>query len=88
MTQEQRTRQLEEEMRHEQEMRRLQGERLDAHDASFAAVRTTLDIVGTRLDQITIRLEQIAEMQAKTESMLQDLIRAITTEHKNGKQKG
>jgi len=86
MTQEQRIKVLEEEMRHEQEMRRIRGERLDAHDASFAFVRDTLDVVGVRLDKLTVHLEQIAEMQAKTEGMLQDLIQAITRTHGNGKE--
>ena len=82
-----RIKQLEEELRHEVAMRALQGDRLDAHDQSIDAIRATLDVVATRLDGVTVRLDQLAIMQTKTESMLQDLIRAITAEHSNGKGK-
>lgn len=75
-----RIKQLEEELRHEQAMRLLQGQRLDTHDDSLAAVRATLDVVGTRLDQLAV-------MQTKTESMLQNLIQILTKEHANGKAK-
>ena len=77
--------QMEEELRHEQAMRALARERLDAHDRSLDAVQAILDGVARHLEETGRRLDQVAVQQAKTESMLQDLIRAITREHTNGK---
>jgi uncharacterized protein YajQ (UPF0234 family) len=73
-----RIKQLEEELRHEVAMRELQGQRLDTHDTSIAAVNATLAVVATRLDQL-------AAIQTQTAKMLQDLIQAITRDHSNGK---
>lgn len=84
MNSEQRIRQLEEEMRHEQEMRRLQGDRLDAHDASLSHVSTLLETITSRLDLTTMAIDQLVASQAKTEAMLQNLIEAITRDHSNG----
>jgi hypothetical protein len=77
--------QLEEEVRHEKAMRELHAGHLDAHDRSFAAIHDTLSTVATRLDEITVLLNQTAVSQAKTEMMLQDLIATIAREHGNGK---
>jgi hypothetical protein len=87
-----RIKQLEEETRHETAMRQLQGQRLDAHDASIgtvistlASVASRLDSVAIRLDELTGRMNELAAMQAQTGKMLQDLIQAITRDHSNGK---
>ena len=77
--------QLEEELRHEQEMRRLQGGRMDAYDRSFAAIHATLDVVTSRLAVITEIQHEFTISQGKTDSMLRDLIQAITRDHSNGK---
>jgi len=72
-----RIKQLEEESRHEHAMRLLQGGRIDAHDV-------TLDRVGIQFEQIGVQIKELVVAQAKTEAMLQDLIRVIAREHSNG----
>ena len=59
-------------------MRALHGQRLDAHDVSFAAVQASLATVGERL-------KELAEIQAQTDRMLRDLIAALTLNRSNGK---
>jgi hypothetical protein len=86
MTNEQKLAQITEEMRHEQAMRRLQGDRLDSHDLSLAAIRATLDAVASRLDQTSMLVQQLTVSQAQTEAMLRDLIQAIAHDHSNGPQ--
>jgi hypothetical protein len=76
--QEWRLKQLEEEIRHEKEMRALQGARIDTHQDWLLSINATLDTVGARLNLIS-------EMQKQTEAMLQNLIQALAREHKNGK---
>jgi hypothetical protein len=70
--------QLEEEIRHEREMRALQGERIDTHQDWLERVNRTLDVVAARLDEV-------AEMHKQTETMFQNLIQILTREHSNGK---
>jgi len=64
---------LEEEMRHEQAMAQLRGERLDAHDRSIEALREMLGHLIAQVD--------------KTQAMLQSLIQIIAAEHANGEKK-
>jgi nucleoside-triphosphatase THEP1 len=85
MTPEFRIKLLEEEMRHEVAMRALQGQRLDAHDVSISAITSTLAVIATRLDAVTVKIDELATMQHKTEKMIQDLIQAMTRDHSNGK---
>jgi hypothetical protein len=77
--------QLEEEIRHEKEMRTLQGQRIDTHQSWLEGVNATLAVVGTRLDMLGVRLEALAASQEKTEAMLQNLIQTLAREHTNGK---
>jgi hypothetical protein len=84
--------QMDEELRHEQAMRKLQSERLDSHDASFDHCITAFDRIRASLEEIVQVQKQFAvdhaifaEEQAKTDSMLRDLIAALTNTGGNGK---
>jgi hypothetical protein len=77
--------QLEEQIRHEREMRVLQGSRIDTHQDWLTGVNATLDVVATRLDVVGSRLEELSASQLRTEEMLQNLIQVLTREHTNGK---
>jgi hypothetical protein len=79
-----RIRQLEEEIRHEQAMRHLQGDRLDAHDLSVASLDAILQVVGTRLDQVSEKLAEVAELQAQNAAAIRDLTQAIIRDRSNG----
>lgn len=70
---EQRIKQLEDDMRHEQSMRKIMGERLDAHDISFGAVK-----------QIIVETERIVQ---KTAENLEKLTALLLRTHSNGNPK-
>ena len=71
-------RQVEEEARHEKAMRKLQGERLDAHDSTIAAIQLILERTERNIEALTVT-------QTVTEQKLQNLIDLIAREHTNGK---
>jgi len=77
--------QLEENLRHEQEMRKLQGDRLDTHDQHFAQLHLTLTEITNTINETNRLVAQLAVEQTKTEMMLQNLIQTIAREHTNGK---
>jgi len=58
----------------------LRGDRLDSHDRSFEAIREILKRTAENLDRLEIDL-------AKTQSMVQDFVRAITADRSNGGKK-
>jgi predicted transcriptional regulator len=78
-------RQLEEQLRHEKTMRKLQADRLDTHDQSFDHVISGFDAIQRNLEEIVQVQKQFAVDQAKTDSMLRDLIAALTKTGGNGK---
>ena len=55
------------------------------HDQSFDHVLAGFDKIRESLEEITLVQKQFAVDQAKTESMLQDLIAALTKSGTNGK---
>jgi len=76
---------LQELARREREMRLLQSERLDTHDLSFDHVISGFDRIRGTLEEITLVQKQfaidqalLAADQAKTDTMLRDLIAALT----------
>ena len=73
MDYEQRIKQLEQDVRHEQVMRRIMGDRLDAHDLSLGAVRQILT--------------EIAHSQQRTQEQLEQLTELLVRNHSNGKSK-
>jgi len=68
---------LEEDVRHEQAISKLRGERLDAHDTSIEGLK---DLMG----ELTVNVVKLQEETAKTQAMLQSLIQIIAAEHSNG----
>lgn len=84
MDYEQRIKELEEGLRHEQAQRRLMTQHLDAHDTSLMAVKQIqLDTAQMQL-KTEASLQQLEAAQLKTEAMLQNLIELLTRSHTNG----
>jgi hypothetical protein len=67
----------EKELAHLKEMQDIMRTHQDVHDASFAAVNTTLD----RIEGI---LEKLSVAQLATEQKLQSLIDVLLRDHSNG----
>ena len=72
-------------MRHEREMWLLQSQRIDTHDESLDHVISGFEKIRENLEQITLVQKQFAVDQAKTDSMLRELIAALTKTGGNGK---
>ena len=77
MTFEQRLEKVEEAVRHEREMRRLNDARLDAHDTSFDAIRQILD-EAARI------VKDTAAQQQRTDAMVNELVQALLRGRQNG----
>src|SRR5262252_34578 len=58
---------LEEEMRHEQELAKLRGQRLDAHDASFNSIREILKETARMQQQFAVDIARLESGLAKLE---------------------
>ena len=69
---EQRIEKLEEEMRHERTMRRFHESRLDAHDASFDAVREILKETASQIQQ---GQAEMGELRALVKELIQGLLK-------------
>ena len=85
--QELRLRALEEEQRHHEAMRRLQGDRLDAHDRSIAAIAgVAADIkqIAVEFGTLNARLAAIDARLVAVEIRLDKLIDVLRKDHTNG----
>jgi len=76
---------LKEEMRHERAIAELHGQRLDAHDASFNSIREILKETARSQQQFAVDIARLEQDLAHTQSMVQDLIRAITADRSTDK---
>jgi len=75
---------LEEEMRLMRFLSDLRNDRLDAHDRSFGAIREILRSTAENLDRLEVNLARLEADLAQTQSMVRDLVQAITAERSNG----
>jgi hypothetical protein len=85
MDYERKIKQIEEETRHENAMRLLQAEHLDAHDTSIAAIQKILERTEKNIETLTADVISLTASQTATQQMLKDLIAAMAREHTNGK---
>lgn len=68
---------LEEELRHEQAMRQLHGNRLDAHDRSITAIHEILDRTERNIEALSTDLKALTAAVAETQKMLQVFIESL-----------
>jgi len=84
--------QLDELMRHETVMRELQGNRLDSHDRSIAAIREIMERTETNIEALSAaqlvteqNIAALSKIQIETQQMLQLFIESLTRGNGNGK---